>query len=358
MPTTFATPSDFAAALAKLPMANGALELAARRRQEQLTKPPGSLGRLEQIAIHLAGWHVDGKPRAEHMEVAIFAGNHGVTAQGVSPYPASVTGQMVANFKAGGAAINAIADSLALGLRIVTLKLDKPTADIMTAPAMSEDETLEALNAGAGTPHAETDVLILGEMGIGNTTIAASLAAAALGGLGKEWAGPGTGHDKAGVARKAAVIDTALARARKSADGRSANTKSAEPKPAQLSAFEILRQLGGRETAAIAGAVLAARLKRIPVILDGYVVTASIAPLFKDNPAIVDHCLAGHVSAEPAHAKLLHKMKLDPLLDLGMRLGEGTGAALAAAIVRAAAAAHNNMATFAEAAVENRPDAG
>ncbi len=343
MPTTFATPADFAAALDKLPMANGVLELAARRRQEQLTKPPGSLGKLEDIAIWLAGWQADGKPSAENMEIAIFAGNHGVTAQGVSPYPSTVTEQMVANFKSGGAAINAIADSLELGLRIVTLKLDQPTVDISTGPALSEEEALEALNAGAGTPHSETDVLILGEMGIGNTTIAASLAAAALGGRGKDWAGPGTGHDNAGVARKAAVIDTALARASRSGE---------------MSAFETLRQLGGRETAAIAGAILGARLKRIPILLDGYVVTASLAPLFKANPRIVDHCLAGHVSAEPAHAKLLHRMKLDPILNLGMRLGEGTGAALAASIVRAAVATHNKMATFKEAAVENRPDAG
>lgn len=343
MPTTFETPADFAAALEKLPRSNGVLELVARRRQEQLTKPPGSLGRLEELAIFLAGWHADGLPRARHMEVAIFAANHGVTAHGISPYPPSVTEQMVANFRSGGAAINAIADSFGLGLRIVSLKLDEPTADITEAPAMSEAETLEALNAGARTPHRETDLLILGEMGIGNTTIAAALCAAAFAESGSMWAGPGTGHDAEGVARKAAVVDKAVARA--TAQG-------------SLNAFETLRQLGGRETAAIAGAILAARHERIPVILDGFVVTASLAPLFRENPLIVEHCLAGHLSAEPAHARLLQKMELSPLLELSMRLGEGTGAALAAAIVRAAVATHTEMATFEEAAVENRTDAG
>jgi nicotinate-nucleotide--dimethylbenzimidazole phosphoribosyltransferase len=343
MPITFETPSDFAAALEKLPRPNPVMELAARRRQAQLTKPPGSLGRLEEVAVHLAAWQADGIPVAEHMEVAVFASNHGVTAQGVSPYPAAVTEQMVENFKKGGAAINAIADSLGLGLRILTLKLDEPTADITEAPAMSVEETLEVVNAGAGCAQPDTDVLILGELGIGNTTIAAALSAAAFGGSGSAWAGPGTGLDPVGVARKASAVDKALLRA---AAGR------------QLDAFEMLRQLGGRETAAIAGAVLAARLRRIPVILDGYVVTASLAPLFKTNPAIVEHCLAGHLSAEPAHSRLLKKMGLSPLLSLGMRLGEGTGAALAAGIVRAAVAAHTKMATFEEAAVENRPDAG
>ena len=342
MPTTFSSPEDFRDALANLPRANAVLELKAKRRQAELTKPPGSLGRLEQIAIHLAGWHADGIPRAERIKVVVFAGNHGVTAQGVSPYPAAVTAQMVANFETGGAAINAITGSLGLQLEVIPLQLGSPTADITRAPAMSDAETLEALNAGARSVEDSLDLLILGEMGIGNTTIAAALCAGSLGEAGADWVGPGTGHDAAGIARKAAAVEQAIARAR----------------PETLaSSFAVLRHLGGRETTAIAGAIVTARRKRIPVILDGYVVTASLAPLFVQNPAIVEHCIAGHESAEPAHRKLLQKMQLSPLLDLGMRLGEGTGAALAAAIVRAAVATHTQMATFAAAAVENRLDA-
>jgi len=343
MPKQFPTPDAFREALAALPCANAALQLKARERQQVLTKPPGSLGRLEDIAVHLAGWHEDGIPRAERIKVVVFAGNHGVTAQGISPYPAAVTAQMVANFKSGGAAINAITGSVGLELEVVALQLDNPTADITAAPAMSDVETLEALNAGVRAASGDPDILIVGEMGIGNTTIAAALCAGALGGAGADWVGPGTGHDVQGVARKAAAVDQALARTRN--DG-------------LTDAFKLLRHLGGRETAAIAGAVVAARHKRIPVVLDGYVVTASLAPLMKLNAAILEHCIAGHVSAEPAHQKLLQMMQLSPLLDLGMRLGEGTGAALAAAIVRAAAATHTQMATFDAAAVENRTNAG
>jgi nicotinate-nucleotide--dimethylbenzimidazole phosphoribosyltransferase len=206
---------------------------------------------------------------------------------------------------------------------------------------MSEEEVLEALNAGAQAVDPHADLLAFGEMGIGNTTIAGALAAAALGGVGADWAGPGTGLGAEGVAHKAAVIDEALSLHRSEA----------------RSAAECLRRLGGRETAAIAGAVVAARHRLIPVVLDGYVVTASIAPLFRENPAIAAHCLAGHCSAETAHAKLLAAIGLAPLLDLGMRLGEGTGATLAISVIRAAARAHNEMATFAEARVANRDGA-
>lgn len=341
----FETAEAFEKALAKLPVPNEVHRLAAARRQDRLTKPPGSLGRLEEIARHLAGWHVDGIPRAKRVKVAVFAGNHGVTAQGVSPYPASVTQQMVANFQSGGAAINAISSSLGLELQVVPLDLDKPTNDIAIGPAMSAAETLAALNAGADVVDEASDILVLGEMGIGNTTIAAALCVASFGGEGKDWAGPGTGHDAEGIALKAAVIDKAVARA---------GLIGREDQP---TAFEIARQIGGRETTAIAGAILAARHQRIPVILDGYVVTASVAPMFANNPQIIDHCLAGHVSGEPAHEKALRNMNIEPLLDLGMRLGEGTGAALATALVRAAVAAHNKMATFEQASVENRPDA-
>jgi nicotinate-nucleotide--dimethylbenzimidazole phosphoribosyltransferase len=288
--------------------------------------------------VFLAGWGRSPHPTADSARVVVFAGNHGVTARGVSPYPPDVTEQMVANFANGGAAINAIAKAANVALEVVPLSLDRPTGDISRQEAMNEAELLEALNSGARAVGTGADLVAFGDMGIGNTTIAAALAAAALGGTGADWAGPGTGLSAEGVALKAAVVDEALALHR-GAGG---------------SAAEILRRLGGRETAAIAGAILAARHKLIPVVLDGYVVTASLAPLFRENPAIADHCLAGHLSAEPAHRRLLERFGMRPLLDLGMRLGEGTGATLAVAILRAAVAAHNEMATFAEARVANR----
>ncbi len=331
----FETLSSLDLALADLAVANDAWRDRAIARQTELTKPPGSLGRLEEIAIFLAGWGHVPEPLADRIHVVIFAGNHGVTTHGVSPFPADVTAQMVSNFNAGGAAINTLTSSLELALEVVPLRLDEPTGDITVEPALTEADLLEALNAGARAVPPDIDVLVLGEMGIGNTTIAATLAARALGGTGTDWAGPGTGLDQAGVAKKAEVIERALA------------CHAGAPK----TAVETLARVGGRECAAIAGAVLAARSARVPVLLDGYVVCASIAPLFAQNPDVIDHCLAGHVSAEPAHRRLLEAMSLTPILDLEMRLGEGTGGALASSVVRAACATHNGMATFAEAKV-------
>jgi nicotinate-nucleotide--dimethylbenzimidazole phosphoribosyltransferase len=334
----FASLKAFSEALHDLPPANADWRSQAQARQRQLTKPAGSLGRLEDCAVFLAGWGCVPQPRADRMRVIVFAGNHGVTARGVSPFPAEVTAQMVANFASGGAAINAIAAACGAELEVVPLSLDAPTGDMSRRPALSEDELLEALNAGAATVAEGGDILAFGEMGIGNTTIAAALAARSLGGAGADWAGPGTGLDAEGIAHKAAIIDEALALHAGSGSG----------------AAEILRHVGGREQAAIAGAVLAARHALIPVVLDGYVVAASLAPLFGENRDILAHCLAGHCSAEPAHRRLLQAFGLEPLLDLKMRLGEGTGAALALAVMRAAAMAHNNMATFAEARVADR----
>ncbi len=322
----FAAPDALARFLAAMPEVDAAARERAAARQAQLTKPPGSLGRLEEIAVFLS----------EVLQVALFAGNHGVTAQGVSPYPSAVTVQMVENFRHGGAAINALSSTLDLKLSVLPLSLDMPTGDISVTDAMSVGETLEALNAGARAVDAEADLLVVGEMGIGNTTIAAALCAASLGGNGLDWAGAGTGLDSAGVVHKAKVIDRALARSSVSGP------------------FEILRQLGGRELAAVAGAVCAARARRLPVILDGFVTCAAVAPLFAAEPAILDHCLAGHRSAERGHARLLERFNLRPLLDLDMRLGEGSGGALAAAVVRAAVATHTQMATFAGAGVSDR----
>jgi nicotinate-nucleotide--dimethylbenzimidazole phosphoribosyltransferase len=321
-----------------LPKADPGARAAALARQASLTKPPGSLGRLEDIAVFLAGWQ---KPpiRAGRVQVLLFAGNHGVTRQNVSPYPSEVTAQMVANFEHGGAAINALAKSFGLTLSVYPLGLEKPTGDISLEDAMTETEALAAFNSGAKAVDAQTDILVVGEMGIGNTTIAAALCAAAFGGTGLDWAGAGTGLDSAGIRHKAEIIDRALARAG------SDNT-----------AFEIMHKLGGRELCAIAGAVCAARKNRIPVLLDGFVACAAVAPLFASHSAILEHCLAGHRSAERAHANLLERFGLRPLLDLEMRLGEGSGAALATAIVRAAVSTHTGMATFESAGVTDRPD--
>ncbi|MDO7836672.1 nicotinate-nucleotide--dimethylbenzimidazole phosphoribosyltransferase [Sphingobium sp. HBC34] len=325
----------FDAALANLTRADAAATSAARARQAELTKPAGSLGRLEAIALFMAGWQGRERPLMAPARAVIFAGNHGVVAQGVSAYPASVTRAMVANFESGGAAINALANVAGLDLKVVALDLDRPTADCTKGPAMNEAECLAALSAGAAAVDPGLALLVLGEMGIGNSTAAAALCARSFGGAGSDWVGPGTGVDNAGVTHKAAVVERALAR------------HAAAP----MTPFETLRRVGGREIAAIAGAILRARQLRVPVLLDGFICCSALAPLAVVAPAIVDHCLAGHVSAEPGHRRLLDRLGLDPLLALDMRLGEGSGAALAAGIVRAALAAHARMATFAQANV-------
>lgn len=334
----FDSPQAFAARLADLPGPDAGAREAAAARQAQLTKPAGSLGRLEEIALFMAGWQGKERPALDRVRTAIFAGNHGVTRHGISAFPADVTVQMVANFEAGGAAINQLAREAGLELRVIALDLDRPTADFTEAPAMSADECLDALNRGAELVEPGLDLLTVGEMGIGNSTAAAALCARSLGGDVRDWVGPGTGLDSAGIARKVAVTEQALA---KHAD-------------APRTAFETLRRLGGREIAAIAGAVLAARHARVPAMLDGFIACAALAPLVADQPALAEHCLAGHCSAEPGHRRLLHQFSLTPLLQLGMRLGEGSGAAVAVPIVRAALATHNGMATFAEASVSGK----
>lgn len=325
----------FRAALVSLPAPDATSIAAARERQGQLTKPPGSLGRLEDIACFFAGWQADPRPGLDRAKVVVFAGNHGVAALGVSAFPADVTVQMVANFQAGGAAINALARAAGLAFAVVPLELDRPTADFTQGAAMDEAECLAALNAGASAVEDDLDLLVLGEMGIANSTAAAALAARSFGGSAAEWVGPGTGIDAHGLTCKIEVVEAGLAR----------------HAGAPADPFETLRRLGGRETAAIAGAVLAARLKGIPVMLDGFICCASMAPLAAAFPAILDHCLAGHRSAEPGHGRLLGHFRLKPLLTLNMRLGEGSGAAVAVQIVRSALAAHDGMATFGEAGV-------
>lgn len=325
-------------ALASLPSPHRESIEVATARQQQLTKPLGALGRLEDIAIFLAGWQRRERPSLDAAKAVVFAGNHGVAAQGVSAFPPEVTAQMVANFAAGGAAINALTGAIGMPLDVIALDLDHPTADFTAAPAMCEDECLDALRRGASVVTPGTDLLLLGEMGIANSTAAAALCLRSFGGSAIDWAGPGTGLDGAGVSRKAAVLEQAIA----------------YHAGASTTPFETLRRVGGRELAAIAGAVLAARHAGVPVLLDGFICCSAIAPLAAAVPGIVDHCIAGHCSAEPGHARLLDRMGLDPLLRLNLRLGEASGAAVAAAVVRSALAAHNGMATFAEAGVSDR----
>jgi len=331
----FSDSMAFAAALKDLPAPDAEFIDAAAARQAILTKPAGSLGRLEEIALFMAGWQGRERPVAERLRAAIFAGNHGVAARGVSAYPAEVTAQMVANFRHGGAAINALAQACGADLAVVAIDLDRPTGDICVEAAMSEADCLAAINAGAAVVEAGLDLLLLGEMGIANSTPAAALCAQAFGGPAGHWIGRGTGVDGEGLIRKADAVERALA-----VHGGQC-----------INAFETLRRLGGREIAALAGAVLAARMRRVPVMLDGFIGCAAVAPLAKDNPAITGHCLAAHLSAEAGHQRLLAALALEPLLRLDMRLGEGSGAAVAAQIVRSALAAHRDMASFAEAAV-------
>jgi len=332
------TLSDVRVLAAALPPPDAAASAAAAVREAQLTKPAGSLGRLETIAQWLAAWQGRHPARVEKPAVAIFAGNHGVVARGVSAFPAEVTFQMVANFAAGGAAINQLARTLGATLDVVPVELERPTEDFTRAPAMSEGECVEAIAKGMAAVKPGTDLLCVGEMGIGNTTAAAALALALYGGDPAEWAGRGTGLDDAGLARKRAVI--AEARALHLA-------QIGDP-------LESLRCVGGRELAAMLGAILQARMARVPVVLDGYVCTAAAAVLARLRPDALDHCVLGHVSAEPGHRRLAERLGLKPVLDLEMRLGEGSGAALAALVVKAAAATHAGMATFAEAGVSGK----
>lgn len=328
---------DFRALLRDLPGPNTVALAAARARDAELTKPAGALGRLEEIAFWLAAWS-GRSPAVTRPLVAIFAGNHGVTAKGVTPFPSSVTAQMVENFAAGGAAINQICVSNDLGLKIFDLALEVPTGDISEEAAMDERTCAATMAFGMEAIAGGTDLLCIGEMGIGNTTIAAAIFYGLYGGAAKDWVGPGTGSEGEVLARKIAAVEAAVGL----------------HKPHLGDPLELLRRLGGREIAAMTGAILAARMERIPVLIDGYVATAAAAILHAANPGALDHCLIGHVSAEPGHMAAVEKLGKTPLLALGMRLGEGTGAALAAGIVKSAAACHSGMATFAQAGVAGK----
>ncbi|MDQ7261629.1 nicotinate-nucleotide--dimethylbenzimidazole phosphoribosyltransferase [Paracoccus sp. PS-1] len=307
---------------------------AARDRQDQLTKPPGSLGRLEELAVFMAGWQGRERPAIERAQALVFAGNHGITRQGVNAFPAEVTAQMVENFRKGGAAINQLCRLAGAELQVIALDLDRPTGDFTEGMAMEVDELVAAIQTGKNAVDPKADVILLGEMGIGNSTVAAALAAATFGGTAEDWVGPGTGADDAVMANKLRAVAAGLKRHKGAA-----------------TAASILGSYGGREQAAICGAVIRARELGIPVILDGFICSAAAGVLLVNDRNALDHCLIGHESAEPGHRRLIAVMQKKPVVTLDMRLGEGSGAAVALMILRAALECHNGMATFAEAGI-------
>jgi len=328
---------DFRNLLAAMPQASAQAVAAVRAHDAQLTKPPGALGRLEEIVEWLAAAQAKVPPTVERPTVVVFAGNHGVTAQGVSPYPREVTKQMVANFGAGGAAVNQICATYGAGLKVFEMALDIPTKDITEDAAMTEAECAATMAFGMEAI-AGADLIAPGEMGIGNTTPAAAVYFALYGGKAADWVGRGTGVDDDGLKRKIDAVERAVALHR---------DHLRDP-------LEVMRRLGGREMAAIAGAILVARIERVPVVLDGYVVCAAAAVLHALDKSALDHCIAGHLSAEGAHGEVLKRLGKKPLLDLGMRLGEGSGAALSIGIIQAALNCWRDMATFDSAGVSDK----
>ncbi len=328
---------DIRELLTRLPGPDEDAREAVRRRDAVLTKPPGSLGRMEALAEWLAIWQGRRAPAVSRPMVAVFATNHGIAERGVSAFPQAVTRQMVENFAAGGAAINQLCTSFDLGLKVFELALDLPTPDISREDAFQEADCAATVAYGMEAVSGGVDLLCLGEMGIANTSVAAAVYNALYGGEASDWVGRGTGVDDAGLERKAEAVSRAVARLGPERDP-----------------LEILRRIGGREIAAMCGAVLAARMERVPVIVDGFVTTAAASILHALDPSAIDHCLFAHCSAEAAHRRVLGFLGQSPLLDLGMRLGEGTGAALAAVLVRAAVDMHNGMATFEQAGVSGK----
>lgn len=332
--------ADIVELLTAVPDGDEAAVAAVRARDAELTKPAGSLGRLEELVEFLARWQHRSVPRLENPMVTIFAGNHGVADHGVSAFPKEVTAEMVANFTNGGAAVSQICGLHEINLRVFELALELPTGDITSEAALDDQMCAATIAYGMEAVAGKPDLMGLGEMGIGNTTVAAAIFAALYGGTGADWAGRGTGVDDAGLARKVSAVDSALAFHKDTLD---------HP-------LAILARLGGREVAAMLGALIAARHQKVPVVIDGYVATAAAAIAHAVNPASIDHCLFAHVAAEGAHARVLELIGKEPLLDLGLRLGEGTGAALGVVLAKTALHLHANMATFDSASVSRRLD--
>jgi len=330
----------------------------AQARQQQLTKPAGSLGQLEALAVQLAGLQGRVKPSLEQVWIAIFAGDHGVVAEGVSAFPQEVTGQMLLNFVSGGAAISVLARQLGASLEVVDLgtvtpSLDLPgvrhlnvgpgTANFVQGPAMTQTQGQLALQAGRDSVQraiaSGAQLFIGGEMGIGNTTAASALACALLDCPVVHLTGPGTGLNAEGVSHKARVIERALALHGAQRDD----------------ALQTLFNLGGFEIAALVGAYLACAQEGVAVLVDGFICSVAALVAVRLNPECRQWLLFGHRGAEPGHRHVLETLNAQPLLDLGLRLGEGSGAALAVPLLRLACDLHGQMATFAEAAVADRP---
>ena len=310
----------------------------ARKHQNNLTKPPGSLGKLENYAIWMAGWHRKIKPKMDNFHCLVFVGNHGVAKKKVSAYPFEVTEQMVKNFYNGGAAINQLCTLSDTALSVVPINIVEPTKDFSEEKAMSYEETFSAIQIGYNSVPKKCDLLILGEMGISNTSSATAISCALFNGSVKRWTGVGTGISKKKLREKISVIKQGL-----KLHGREFN-----------SVVEILSSFGGREMAAIVGAVIAARVKRIPILLDGFVSTAAAATLTIFDNKVLDHCLISHLSLEPGHKGIILRLKKEPILNLGMKLGEASGGAIAALIIKASLVTHNKMATFNKAGVSKK----
>jgi nicotinate-nucleotide--dimethylbenzimidazole phosphoribosyltransferase len=318
-------------ALPDLPAPDEAARAAVLARAARVLRPAGAFARLDEIGGWLAAWQSSTRPAVERPALVVFAADHGVVAEGVSAYPTTVTTAMLAALRDGVATANALAHEVGASVEVVDVGVGRPTGNIAVEPALDPDRFDDAFEAGRATVRAvDADLLVLGEMGIGNTTAAAAVASSLFGLTADDWTGRGTGVDDATLRRKVAVVEKARARA------------------GPCTPLETLRQLGGSEMAAVAGAALEARLRRLPVVLDGFVVTASVGPLELLRAGALDHCLAGHRSPEPGHSLLLEKLGKEPLLDLGLRLGEGTGALATVPLVRMAARAVTDVATFEE----------
>src|SRR5256885_1875996 len=301
-------------------------------RAANVLRPAGALARLDDVCAWLASWQRTTRPAVTKPAVVVFVADHGVTAEGVSAYPAEVTVAMLRALQEGVATAAAMARSVGADLRVVDVGVGNPTGNIAVEPALSDARFRSCFDAGREAVAAlDCDLVIFGEMGIGNTTPAAAVAAALFGGPAEEWTGRGTGIDDETWSRKVAAVEAARARI-----------------PDDACPLEILRQVGGAELAAIAGAMTEARARSIPVLLDGFVVTAAVAPLAVMHPGALDNCIAGHRSPEPGHWMLLDKLGLEPLLDLRMRLGEASGALAALPLVRLAATVVVDVATFEE----------
>jgi nicotinate-nucleotide--dimethylbenzimidazole phosphoribosyltransferase len=325
------------AALASLPTADLTAGDVVRARAADILRPAGALARLDELAAWVAEWQRTPTPAVVRPAALIFAADHGVAAAGVSKYPIEVTGAMLGAFHSHQSTVTAFAAIAGATVAAVDVGVGRPTGDIRVEPALSPARFEECVAAGRDAVAAlDGDLLVVGEMGIGNTTAAAAVAAALGDGDPAGWVGRGTGVDDEGFARKQAAVDAAVTRI-------AAVTARTDCDP-----LEVLREVGGSELVAIAAAVVAARLRQLPVLLDGYVVTAAVLPLFVAAPGALDHCQVGHCSAEPGHRRLVARLGKQPLLDLGMRLGEGSGAMAAVPLVRMACAGITQVPTFAE----------